>query len=72
MVDALLTITVQSTAAINMQIEASKANTVARTKVMDVLIRPLEPPSVSQAVRIKRPTYSTNTAAEVIVPRKRR
>lgn len=42
MVDALLTITVQSTAAINTQTEANRAKTVARTKVMDVLIRPLE------------------------------
>jgi len=51
----LLIITVQSMAAINTQIEASRAKKVARTNVMDVLIRP-----------------STNTAAEVIVPRNRR
>jgi len=55
MVDALLTITVQRTAGINTQTEASRAKKVAKTKVMDVLISP-----------------STNTAAEVIVPRKRR
>jgi hypothetical protein len=56
MVDALLTITVQSTAAINMQTEASRAKKVARTKVMDVLIRPLEPPLVSELSSFKRPT----------------
>ena len=73
MEDALLTITVHRTAAINMQIEASRAKKVARMKVIDVLMRPLEPLSVSGGdSRFQRPTHSTNTAAEAIVPRKRR
>jgi len=54
MVDALLTITVQSTAEINMQTEASRAKKVARTKVMDVLIRPLEPPFGERAVKCQK------------------